>query len=41
MSRIPLIGTFMKNIVLSEINQFHDSICTYIIAVQRTLKIVE
>jgi hypothetical protein len=35
------VGSLIKGILLQELNKFHDSICTYIISLERTSKIVE
>lgn len=41
MSKIPLIGSVLKNVLLSDIGKFHDSVTTYIIAIRRTQNIIK
>lgn len=36
LSKIPLFGNVIKNVLLSDIGKFHDSVTTYIIAIRRT-----
>ena len=40
-SRFPIIGSIIKSTVLSELNEFFDSVSTYMISVERTKKIVQ
>jgi hypothetical protein len=39
-SKFPIIGSMIKSTVLSELNEFFDSVSTYMISIERTKKIV-